>query len=180
MNQILMLIVLVPLVPAILLFWLFRSKAEVTGTVVDIGPFKDLRIDMGGAFAGYIIGVIAMFFVAKELSKEKQQIWTVIGRVEYDPGSQSNNTLVVEDISASIKPEIFTMADDGTFEMKIIASEENGLAHFPKLIFSHSAFRSATVHLDDKNHVGLVNYMPTVNSDEKSITLKSPITLVKN
>jgi len=55
-------VLLIPLVPAFVLYWMLPSKASV------VGPLKGLNVNLQGAFAGYF----ALFLVAAGLV----QIWT--------------------------------------------------------------------------------------------------------
>lgn len=58
-------VLLIPLVPAFVLYWMLPSKASVTG------PLKGLNINLQGAFAGYF----ALFLVAAGLV----QVWKPSG-----------------------------------------------------------------------------------------------------
>jgi len=75
---------LLPVTPAFLFFKLLPNKAVVNG------PFKGLRIDLGGAFAGYfLLFITAMPFMSRLIKldgpeKEKpgeDQVWTITGTV---------------------------------------------------------------------------------------------------
>jgi len=75
---------LLPVTPAFLFFKLLPNKAVVNG------PFKGLRIDLGGAFAGYfLLFITAMPFMSRLIKLEKpekekpveDQVWTITGTV---------------------------------------------------------------------------------------------------
>src|SRR5215210_568088 len=73
------LIVLLPMVPAIAIFKLLPSRAAVTG------PFKGLKINLGGAFAGYFVLLVLLLSIFHTPPAEgRSQIWRVKGRVRFD------------------------------------------------------------------------------------------------
>lgn len=179
MNQntiVLLIIVLVPLVPAFFLFRFLKSRAAASGkATVNIGPFKDIQVDVSGSFAGYVITLVAMFLIFQQVSKPAHQVWTVEGKISYE---FSNQTLTLKDIKPSIIPETFQVAENGFFQMKIVVPRsEKGTLMFPQLQFGHEGFGSETVLLEKKEIETLKNYEVLLNSDEQIITVRKPIVL---
>lgn len=74
-------IVLLPIIPAYLLFKLLPSKADVTG------PFHGQKVALGGAFAGYVVLLIFIStYYAKNLHGPVYRKWTVHGRLRFPAG----------------------------------------------------------------------------------------------
>ena len=70
--------VLLPLIPAILIYWLFPE----TKVAVD-GPLADLRVNAGGAFAAYLIVFLVMSaFIKENFDKIVHPTWTIQGKVK--------------------------------------------------------------------------------------------------
>lgn len=171
-----LLIILVPLVPSIILFKYLRSKARVTGKPkIDIGPLTDIQVDLGGAFAGYFVTVIAMFFIVNQFNKKPYQIWTVEGRIVYQ---NPNQTLSIEDVIPTVTPETFQVNDDGVFDFQIVVPlNDQGNPKFPKIIFEHSGFISETLMLDHKNISGIRKYKMERDETNHAIVITESIIL---
>ena len=112
-------IFLVPLVPAYLIYKSLPNRTSVRG------PFKGLRVDLTGAFAGYFLLVLiasafAYFFAAP--SKPGCEVWAVTGRIRSAP-ADANATAMWSDVSeveiAPI-PDDLKIASEGRFVMRII------------------------------------------------------------
>ena len=68
--------VLLPIVPALLLFKALPSQGAIKG------PLKGLQIKFGGAFAGYLVILLLILrFMPKDSSH--YHTWTVMGRIDY-------------------------------------------------------------------------------------------------
>ncbi len=74
--------ILLPVVPAILLFWLVPSTATVeTPGKSGSGLFGGLKLQLTGAFAGYI--VVSLLVWRYGPNSPNWQIWKVKGRVQF-------------------------------------------------------------------------------------------------
>ena len=70
----LLIVILTPIIPAMLLFFIrgMKSTAEATG------PYKGMAIKVGGAFAGYFIVFFFLFFkLPNEFTPAKKRDWQI-------------------------------------------------------------------------------------------------------
>lgn len=111
-----LLYVLLPMIPAILIYRLFPD------TKVSLkGPLSKLTMKSTGAFAAYIITVILGFFLVKNtlniitsMAQPKKPTWTVKARVELrdTENNKIDNPQLLKFLVVSIRPEIKTITDD--------------------------------------------------------------------
>lgn len=83
----LVLVLILPLIPAYILFKTLPGGAFVSG------PLKGFDINLSGAFAGYFALVLLNFCTLplwRPSEKPLQEDWTVTGTVEYDKGNTEN------------------------------------------------------------------------------------------
>ena len=166
-----------PLFPAIILFLLFpKSGVVVEG---DGGAVKNFfginKFKITGAFAGYVILLVGSKTFLDDINKQKPEIWTIEGKVNYD---LSDRTILLSEIQPRVQPQNFLVAGDGSFEMDIIVPKgPTGEPKFPKLSFEHPGFDSKTVHLSKQNILGLEDYQPLQNIEQKRITVTKPVIL---
>jgi len=113
-------IMLVPLVPALILYKFLPSNTIVNG------PFKGLTIDLSGAFGGYFLlvliasGFIAMF---KGDNNPYFDVWKVTGNVAYLTNNTDHNNLserMVEGVGIRIVPPIYHVETKGSFSADVI------------------------------------------------------------
>ena len=128
---------LLPLVPAILLFWVLKSRATVQG------PLKGLQISLSGAFAAYFILFIIVFSAIRSWLKKPEpenEVWTITGLIKSDDGRFD----IQEDHPAfSIIPLDQTFQNH-RFEVHVIAhTDANGLIQFPMLTLTSLNYKSA-------------------------------------
>ncbi len=139
----LMVIVLLPCLPAFLLFKALPSRAAVKG------PLRGLEIKLGGAFGGYfalVVLILASHNVWNPVPT--YQVWKVTGDLSYQSGSpaelmQNTNILahppcVVPDPSGAFEPTVYTMPGAG------------GTAEFPKLTIDAPDYLHVAIPLGDK------------------------------
>src|SRR6266446_846087 len=85
MNNVLVVIsvlVLLPMIPAFVLFKLLRSKGNVSG------PLGSFKIALGGAFGGYFALTVFITTVAvkADVIKPAAPVWHVRGTLQFDDG----------------------------------------------------------------------------------------------
>lgn len=161
---------LLPFPPAYVMFKCLPSKATVRG------PFKGLRIDLTGAFAGYFLLVLMAFGFAYYVlmpSQPSYEVWRVKGKVtakSIDPntGSEINNVL-----GATIEedPSTYTIGSGGDFEMQITVKPglAKGQKFYPTLKFNQDGYTSWVLVLNVAD--------VEINEEAKAIMLKQPIIL---
>jgi hypothetical protein len=160
--------ILLPIIPALILYKLLPSTADVQG------PFHGLQIKLGGAFAGYFLLVMVVYFWPREkppeLTQTTYEVWTVKGQIQNDDGT------TLQQINLSIQPRgVDYVPQDGSFEMDILVRRgQSGEEKFPSLLIEREppvAFSNAVMHLDplDKKYIA--------NTRSRVISIKDPIKL---
>jgi hypothetical protein len=171
----LLLILLLPLLPAFVLFRFLPASADVQG------PFKGLTIKLGGAFAGYFLTVLLSWQVAASLlAPTWSDNWNVVAHIRFNDAehrSPSEATVIVNPPIPSIDP-------GGQLRMKIpISRDHNGPVDVPTLIIAFNGYETVSVPLDpDKMHLGSYGGQDYgVEFDEKTrqIFVGKPIVLTK-
>ena len=71
-------IVLLPLVPAYILFKFLPSKGQFSG------PFQKFSVKFGGAFAGYLFVFLAVIISIRPKDVNHYHTWTVMGRLRLE------------------------------------------------------------------------------------------------
>jgi hypothetical protein len=138
-------ILLLPLIPAYLLFKLLPSNA-----VVD-GPLQGLRIDLSGAFAAYfalVVLVLSTHSVWNPPPPPTSQVWTVIGRVTDSSGNAIPN-LNTNDFALQ-NPSVVTMDTSGNFRVMVpVQFISGGAPTYPSLCISiPTAYTANCIPLD--------------------------------
>lgn len=117
--------ILVPMVPAIVLFKVIPSDASANG------PLFGLRWKLGGSFAGYVFVLLAsnLFFISDikkaildkqsaELARAQQDLgepWTIVGHIK-----KSDSLLKVTDALFTTQPPDLTPRNDFSFSFPIL------------------------------------------------------------
>lgn len=153
MNQLLVLtaIVMLPLVPAFLLFKLLPSRAVVKG------PLAGLNVSLGGAFGGYVaLTVFVATFFAQSIDKPKAL--HVHGSLQFPDGERPPV------VTCDVHPPAFRTVGSRDFELDM----DDG--RLPVLVFSADGYDSVPVYLDtvEKEH-----------KDDR-IQIKSPVVFKKS
>jgi hypothetical protein len=139
MNQLIVLtaIVMLPLVPAFLLFKLLPSRAVVKG------PLAGLNVSLGGAFGGYVaLTVFVATFFAQSIDKPKAL--HVHGSLQFPDGERPPV------VTCDVHPPAFRTVGARDFELDM----DDG--RLPVLVFSAEGYDPVPVYLDtvethDKN-----------------------------
>jgi hypothetical protein len=133
--------VLIPAIPAFVLYKWLPSTAEVSG------PFQGLQLKLGGAFAGYFI--VFMAVIAFWKLQSNYEVWKVSGwtNFEDDPGRDKTGVLISVVPSAKIQA-------DGSFEINVLKQMDvDGAMNFPMLVLEQPTedkrYTPAVVHLND-------------------------------
>ncbi|MFI5152051.1 MAG: hypothetical protein ACHQET_01875 [Chitinophagales bacterium] len=133
-------ILLIPLIPAFILYKFLPSKATVTG------PFKGLNLKLSGSFGGYFLLVLVssgIFFplLRNEQQKTIDELRNELSNLQNEKNNQQHWTMEGSVIS-SIPKETRIFFDQegsdffetGDFKMNFNCSLENGLPELPKAL----------------------------------------------
>jgi len=182
-------LVLVPLVPAVILYKMFEQKTVVTG------PFKGLRLDLSGAFAGYFLVLLvcsSLFYGPGEKSRDyRNQIvkltaelneqrdsgtaWTVRGRIAL----KGNENVPMQGVGIAILP-IPQPYRDGLFETRVVKDKSTGqTARLPTLEISKSGYYTETIHLEAMAATLGKQYNKSIDEQKRVITIDDVIELTK-
>lgn len=172
-----LLILLLPVVPAFVLFRFLPSSATAEG------PLKGLNIKLGGAFAGYIVAVLVAWQIADSLLQPNwSDNWNVIAHIEFD--RQSANHPPVGEALVVVRPPSAVIDPGGTVQIPVAISRapQNGLG-IQRLIVSYDGYEPVTVPLDASNAAvptyGGEDYQVTFNNASRQIVVRRPIVLTR-
>ncbi len=180
-------VVLVPLIPAFLLYkYLPHGRTEVGG------PFKGLDIKLSGAFAGYFLVVLIVISFLVFLMRTRPappcplcpgppptqyEVYTVTGKVDL---AESNAKLDYKQIDLSLVPSERTVKPDGTFSFEIpVKPGQGGEPELPDLIVGYapgSGYEQETIPLDEKSPYKQ-KFEKDYNKEARKIVIKTPIHL---
>jgi hypothetical protein len=143
-------VVLVPTIPAYLLFKALPSTAIVTG------PLKGLTINLGGAFAGYFALLVLIFSMHNIWNPPPPyQVWYVKGEVR-EPVGSATHPLEMKDFQ--IEPAAFNYLGAGKFKLTLFTTPaQDGSIQFPDLRIDRTPYNSTPIFFegaskDDSKH----------------------------
>jgi hypothetical protein len=152
--------VLLPLVPAYLLFRLLPSEGSVEG------PWHGLKIKLGGAFAAYFLLVVTVFGFTRTLPQ--YEVWTVHGEIRLADGMPFHPQMV----NFSLNPPGFQPTPNGFFSLDLLAKPNiAGAPELPWLIVDHPGYKSDVLKVEQAGRRSLL---------KRSIVLTEPIVLEPN
>ncbi len=137
----LLIIVLVPIVPSYLLFRLLPEKAVVTG------PFKGLRVDLSGAFAGYFLIFLVLIGVRGSFQATSYQRWEVTGQIVF-PDASGN--IYIDPRYVTLSVPSMRSDWDGNFTMDFVTTSD-GQFGFPHLYINYPGYQAETFWLGPKD-----------------------------
>lgn len=135
-------LVILPLIPAVVLFRTLPSKGHVSG------PFKGLNVKFSGAFAGYLI-LFGCLLQIRPTDFDHSHIWQVQGRIAFKrPQSEAKpNT---NDIRVRVTPPDLVVhgnGSGGSFRFDVPIPERNGAPDFPRLSLDLAGYEPLSVSL---------------------------------
>lgn len=172
-----LLILLLPIVPAFVLFRFLPSSANAEG------PFKGLTIKLGGAFAGYIVTVLLSWQVAESLLEPMwSDNWNVVAQIAFD--TESGNHPPPTQAVVLVKPPIADIETSGSLEMMVpIPRVHSGSIDIQRLVVAVDGYETVNVPLDpDNKHLGAFggeDYQVTFDKQSHRILIGKPIVLTK-
>jgi len=124
MNVIyLLIVILVPIIPAYLLFKKLKSSAKASGP---ISPVKDFTVKFGGAFAGYFpIFLLLYFKLPHQFTQEstKKDLWEITGNVR---DADTNKKIQSSQADLQVILEPYSKVKGGTFTLYLPSAIING------------------------------------------------------
>ncbi|KPK88900.1 MAG: hypothetical protein AMJ94_13660 [Deltaproteobacteria bacterium SM23_61] len=158
----LLVVLLVPLVPAYLLYKVLPSDANVSG------PFKGLTIKLTGAFGGYFILVLVCFSFAYFVltpAKPTYEVWEVTGVLK-----ASDKDLAVG-TSLTLQPPEFRIASSGKFTATVTVKPGHveGQRIFPQLHFSRQGHETVVLFVNEQ--------IAKIDERTKQVQFSEPIDL---
>lgn len=152
-------VVLLPLVPAFILYRLLPSQADVEG------PWQGLKIKLTGAFGGYFLLVVTLLFTSATLPT--YDVWTVQGRLllsDQPAGVFDENT-----VRFTVKPPGLTVQPDGAFRLTLFrVPAPSGHPELPTVIVEVPGYLPAGLDLEDGG---------SKNARRRQVTLADTIVL---
>lgn len=164
--------ILLPLIPAYILYKGLRSTATISG------PFQGFKLHLSGAFAGYFILVVAIFHFSPLFHPQRYQVWEVKGHLNLDPVAPDPSSVKPR---ITVEPPFQNIYDDGRFDMEIVTVPgETGQIKFPTLVIQHPDYQSVSIDLNNEN-AGYGEQPVKFTRDQKNqaIILQDGIHLVK-
>ena len=129
--------ILLPILPAFILY------KFLPGNVIAVkGPFKGLKVDMAGAFAGYFLLFIGCFLLVDRMIFEKPdryEVWTVKAMLYDENGFPLSKRKNKPDVSITPPADI----DNGIFEFHIPVEVNSNYYNFPSISFTAFSSRDA-------------------------------------
>jgi hypothetical protein len=169
-------ILLVPILPAFLLFRYLPSYGIVKG------PFKGMNIKFGGAFAGYIAAVLVAWQIAASLLQPTwSDNWNVVAHVQFE-GAGGNPP--VGETAVVVRPPSAAIDPGGTVQMAVsIPRAPQGALGIQRLIVSYDGYLPVTVPLAPTSTssaaYGGEDYQVTFDKATRQIVIARPIVLTK-
>jgi hypothetical protein len=160
--------VLAPLVPAILIYWLFPST-----TVAVTGPLASLSVRAGGAFAAYLVVFAATYPIADRALETIGGFQKVYWTLEAQVALQDTKKQVIEDqelltnLIVTTKPGALDITDN---RVRLAIPQVGSLPH---VLFDIPRFGRISINLRENTE----NY--EIDTYSKIITLKKPVIITQ-
>jgi|KBSMisStandDraft_5_1062788.scaffolds.fasta_scaffold629226_2 hypothetical protein len=163
-------VVLLPLVPAFLLFKLLPSRAVVKG------PLAGLNVNLGGAFGGYVALTVFVTTMASNANmlkppKPPDPVWHVRGSITLEQDDSSSDQSVTFKLLPPAKD--YSAAIDKTFDVDIPMADRAPIPHF---YFTAKGYVGERVDLADPGRPG--NYKSHMEN-ATTLVFDEPIVLRK-
>lgn len=167
MFALLIIWVLIPLVPAILIYRLFPdTKVSLTG------PLSNLTLRATGAFAAYAVVLLIAFFLVQPMHNKicgmSDEVWRVNAHVRIidESGQPVSGQDLFESMTVEVSPDLFHVTQDS---VKLTLPKDS--RGWPDLVFHIPDFGGATVNLEtEKSNL-------EIDRGERIVTLRTPVTI---
>lgn len=155
------LVVLLPLIPAFILYKFLPSKGRIEG------PFQGLTIKLGGAFAGYFVLFVALWKFTESLPV--YDVWTVTGQLAFGDTARRFDDRVVR---FTLEPAGSRLHPNGSFRLTLIRlPDPSGERALPTVYVDYPRYEPRVLDLDA---------MGTRNDGRRRIVLTDTIRLRPN
>jgi hypothetical protein len=163
--SILVTLILLPIVPAFLLFAALPGDAAVSG------PLKGFKINLSGAFAGYfsvVLLCISCYKIWQPQARAPVHKWTIRGRIVDTDG---NPIQPLDVTNVTLSPPILQPANDGNFVLTFMETptDDGQSLIYPKLVITANGYRARTIELDPAGWTGVTDAVRS--QQEKSHTI---------
>jgi hypothetical protein len=162
--------VLLPIVPASILYKFLPSRATVKG------PFKGLTIQLKGAFGAYFIVLLFLggYFLTVSHQAQKYELWTVEGTLQLQEGGFDNRDVII-----AIAPPRQHLLLNGKFLIENVPLPKQLGTNKPSLLIEKHGYDGTAVYLDDKKPEisGFPDYNIQYQPEKKNILIGNPIVL---
>ena len=137
-------VILLPLVPAFLLFKLLPSRAVVKG------PLAGLNVNLGGAFGGYVALTVFITTVAMNANmlKPADPVWHVRGTIQLEDEDGSVDPVTFQLVKPAKNYKAFV---DRTFDVDVPMADRAPIPHF---FFNPKGYVGERVDLSDLGRPG--------------------------
>jgi hypothetical protein len=135
-------LVILPLIPAVVLFTKLPSTGEVSG------PLKGLNVKFSGAFAAYLILFVCLLQI-RPTDFDHSHVWQVRGHVAFKR-AKSEGKPNPSDIRVRVTPPDLVVhgnGSGGSFRFDVPIPEKNGAPDFPRLSLDLSGYEPLSVSL---------------------------------
>ena len=167
---IMLIIILVPIIPAYLLFKLLPA------TTVVKGPFKGLKIDLSGAFAGYFLIFLVLVGIRTSFQSTNYQEWTAIGRIV--PPDAGAVIYYVDPRYVTFSTPAVKSDSNGNFSLTFLVTSD-GRYDFPYMYINYPDYAPLSFFLGPKEK-NVQNGTPPIKIDmEKKVVYLGEVHLVK-
>ena len=119
----LLIVILVPIIPAYLLFKKLKSSARASGP---ISPIKDFTVKFGGAFAGYFPIFLLLYLKLPHQFTQvstKKDLWEITGNVK---DADTNKKIQSSQADLQVILEPYSKVKGGTFTLYLPSAIING------------------------------------------------------
>jgi hypothetical protein len=164
--------VVLPLLPAFILFKFLPSTGDVSG------PLKGLNVKFGGAFGAYLVVFLALLAIRPQDLKH-YHTWKVVGHIELAQ-AKDEEPPNIHDVVVRVVPPHLAVMNGGTFAFDIpVLEDDQGNLDFPDLQLDLRSYQGITVPLSKRKDkpYGSIDVKPAYDEKAKTITIQAPITL---
>jgi hypothetical protein len=160
--------VMLPLIPAILIYWLFPNT-----NVAVSGPLSNLTVKAGGAFAAYLIVFLITWPLLKQEANTvggfEHPFWTVNGQVKFfrADGVEVHSDDLTNKAEVRLEPPFYTL---GSSQGIRVALGEGERGRLPSVRVDVKDWGYGIIQLDASTRMEVDNY-------NKTIRVLEPITI---